>query len=66
MALVAKNPPAKAGDIKVVGSISRSGRAPREGNGTSLQNSCWESLMDRGAWQPIVHRVAKSWTRKSI
>ena len=66
MALVVKNPSAKAGDIKDVGSISRSGRSTREGNGTSLQDSCWESLMDRGACQATVHRVAKSWTRKSI
>ena len=33
MALVVKNPPANAGDIKDVGSIPGSGRSPGEGNG---------------------------------
>ena len=33
MALVVKNLPANAGDIKVAGSIPGSGRSPGEGNG---------------------------------
>ena len=37
----------------------------REGNGTPLQYSCLESLMDGGAWCIAVHGVAKSWTRLS-
>ena len=32
------------------------------GNGNPLQYSCLENPMDRGAWQAIVHRVAKSQT----
>ena len=36
-----------------------------EGNGTPLQYSCLENLMDRGAWQAAVHGVAKSQTRLS-
>ena len=36
-----------------------------EGNGTPLQYSCLENLMDRGAWWAAVHGVAKSWTRLS-
>ena len=28
----------------------------------SLQYSCLEDSMDRGAWQAIVHEVAESWT----
>jgi len=28
--------------------------------------SCLENSMDRGAWWPIIHGVAKSWTRLSI
>ena len=36
---------------------------PGEGNGTPLQYSCLENPMDRGAWWPAVHRVAKSRTR---
>ena len=31
-----------------------------EGNGNPLQYSCLENSMDRGAWQAIVHGVAKS------
>ena len=38
---------------------------PGEGNGTALQYSCLENLMDRGAWWAAVHGVAKSWTRLS-
>ena len=34
----------------------------REGVAT-LQCSCLENPTDRGAWQAIVHRVAKSWTQ---
>ena len=33
------------------------------GNGSSLQYSCLENSMDRGAWQAIVHGAAKSWTQ---
>ena len=47
--LVVKNPPAKAGDVRDMGSISGSGRSPREGKGNPLQYSCLESLMDWGA-----------------
>ena len=36
-----------------------------EGNGTPLQYSCLENLMDGGAWYAAVHGVAKSWTRLS-
>ena len=37
----------------------------REGNGTPLQHSCLENLMDRGTWWAAVHGVAKSRTRLS-
>ena len=33
-----------------------------EVNGNPLQYSCLENSVDRGAWQAIVHGVAKSWT----
>ena len=36
-----------------------------EGNGNSLQRSCLENPMDRGAWRATVHRVAESRTRVS-
>ena len=51
-----------AGDL---GSIPGSGRSPGEGNGNSLQYSCLENPMDRGAWQATVHVVAKSQTQVS-
>ena len=57
-----KNPPASAGDA---GSIPGSGRSPAEGNVNSLQYSCLENLMDRGAWQATIYGVEKSWTRLS-
>ena len=41
------------------GSIPGSGRYPGEGNGNPLQYSCLENLMDRGAWQTTVHRIAR-------
>ena len=42
--------------------IPGSGRSPGEGNGKLLQYSCLENPMDRGNWQAIVYRVAKSRT----
>ena len=44
-------------------SISVSGRSPGGGHGNPLQYSCLENPMDRGAWWPTVHWVAKSWTQ---
>ena len=38
-----KNPPANAGDIRVVGSISGSGRSPGGSHGNPLQYSCLEN-----------------------
>ena len=40
--------------------IPGSGRSPRERKGYTLQYSCLENSMDRGAWRESVHRVAKS------
>ena len=62
MALVFKNPPADAGDIRDRGSIPGLGRSPGERNGNPLQYSCLENPMDRGDWQAIVHRITKSRT----
>ena len=50
VALVVKNLPASAGDVRDEGSIPGSGRSPGEGNGNSLQCSCLGNPMDRGAW----------------
>ena len=62
VALVVKNSPASAGDVRDVGSIPGSGRSPGEGNSNPLQYSCLENPMDRGAWRATVHGVTKSWT----
>ena len=51
-----KNPPANSGDT---GSIPGSGRCPGKGNGNPVQHSCLGNLMDRGAWQTMVHGVTK-------
>ena len=62
MALVVKNPPANAGDVRDTGLIPGSGRPPGEGLGNLLQYSCLENPSDRGAWSAIVHVAAKSQT----
>ena len=59
---VVKNLSASAGDV---GSTPGSGRFPGEGNGNTVQYSCLENAMNRGAWQAIVHGAAKSWTQLS-
>ena len=53
---VGKESACNAGDP---GSIPGSGRPPGEGNGYPLQYFCLEDPMDRGAWQAIVHGVAR-------
>ena len=63
MALVVKNLPANAGDIRDAGSIPGLGRSPGEGHSNPLQYSCLENPMDRGAWWAMVHRVADSQTQ---
>ena len=61
--LVVKNPAANAGDVRAASSIYGSERSLGEGHGNPLQYSCLENPMDRGAYQAIVHKVAKGWTR---
>ena len=55
-----KNPPAKAGDIRDMGSILGSGRSPEGGHSNPFQYSCMKNLMDRKAWQVTAYRVAQS------
>ena len=50
VALVVKSPPAKAGDVRHMGSIPRSERSPGGGHGNPLQYYCLEKPKDRGAW----------------
>ena len=51
VALVVKNPPAKAGDVRDAGLIPGLGRFPGEGNGYPLLCSCLENPVDRGVWR---------------
>ena len=48
--LQVKNLPANAGNIRDVGLIPELGGSPGGGHGNSLQCSCLENSMDRGAW----------------
>ena len=63
MALVVKNLPANAGDVRDVASIPRLGRPPGGGHGNPLQSSCLENPVDRGALRATVHSVTKGQTR---
>ena len=65
VAIVVKNMPANAGDIKDMDSFPGLGRSPGGGRGNPLQYSCLENPMDRGAWRATVHGVTKSRTRLS-
>ena len=58
VALVVKNLPANAGDLRDVSSIPGLGRSP--GNGIPLQYPCLGNPMDRGAWQVTVNMVTES------
>ena len=54
-----KNLPANTGDTGDKGSIPGSGRSPEGGNDNSVQYSCLESPMDRGAWQATILGIAE-------
>ena len=62
VSLVVRNPPANVGHVRDGGLIPGSGKSPGGGHGNSLQYSCLENPMDRGAWWDTAHRVEKSWT----
>ena len=63
VALMVKNPPVNAGNIRDVGLIPGLGRSPGGGHSNPLQYSCPENPMNREAWWATVHRVAKSQIR---
>ena len=63
MVLAVKDLPANAGGASDVDSIPGLRGSPGGGHGTSLQCSCLENPMGRGAWRATVHGVAKSWTQ---
>ena len=60
VALVVKNLPANAGEVRDTDLIPGLGRSLGGGRGKPLQYSCLENPMDRGACQATVHRVTKS------
>ena len=60
VALMVKNPPANAGDIRDAGSIPTLGRSPEAGHGNPLQYSCLENTMYRGTWRATVHQIANN------
>ena len=62
VALVVKNLPANAGDIREVDLILESGRSTGEGHGSPFQYYCLEDPVDKGARWAMVHRIAKSQT----
>ena len=64
--LSGKESPANAGDTREESLIPGLGRSPRVGNGSLLQNSCFENSMDRGTWQATVHGIMKSACTHSI
>ena len=59
--LVAKYPPANAGDTRDAGLIPGSGRSPARGHGNPLQYFCLQNPMGR-ACQATAHRVTNSQT----
>ena len=62
VALVVKNPRAKAGDIRDSGSSPGPEDALEEEMATHSSILAWRIPMDRGAWRATVNRIAKSQT----
>ena len=61
-ALLVKNLPANAGDVRDTGSITESGRSSGRGNSNPSQYSCLEKSMNRGVWWITVCGFTKSQT----
>ena len=59
-----KNPAANAGDKRARFDLWAR-KMPWRRACSSLQDSCLENLMDRGAWQATVHGVTKRWIQLS-
>ena len=60
MALMVKNSPANAEDIRDMRLIPGLERSSGGGHGNSVQYSFLENSTDRGGWWATVHGVAKS------
>ena len=63
MALMVKNTPVNAEDIRDSGSDSESAGSPGGRSGSSLQYSCLENPHGQKSLWAMVHRVAMSRTR---
>ena len=61
--LSGKESACNTGDVSLIPGL---GRSLEEGNDNSLQYSCLENPMDRGAWQAVAHRVAESDTTERL
>ena len=59
VALVVKNLPASAEDIRDTDLIPSLGRSPGGGHGNPLQYSSLGNPMDRGTWWATVHGLTK-------
>ena len=66
MALVVKNLPASAGEARNLGFIPGFRRSSGRGQGDSLQYSCLENLMDRGAWWTRAHCDFKYYKKMKV
>ena len=66
VALVVKNLPANAGDVRDADLIPGLERLPGRGPDNPLQYPFLENPMDGGTWWAIVHRVAQSHTTEVI
>ena len=64
VALVVKNQPANAGDIRDAGLIPESGRYPGGGHGNPLQYSCLKNSMDKKP--PWSLADCSPWGRKGL
>ena len=61
-AVVVKNLPANARDVRDLDFIPGSRRSPGGGHGNPFQYSCLENPTDRRAWQATVHGIINSKT----
>ena len=64
VALMVKDPPANAWDVKDAGLIPGLGRSPGGEHGNPLQYPCLDNPMDRGTWRATVHGVVESDTNE--
>ena len=59
VALVVKNPPVNAADVRDVDLIPGLRKSPGGGHSNLFKYSCLENPMDREAWWATVHRCRK-------